>query len=153
MGGSDWDDPGPCSHCAADDVKVVKTVDRVHFHCEQCRTHQPVEIEPLKADDLNPYAWGSIVCKRCHFVIATMSAETPGRLVFVPKEEASEATSLLRDLFEDARLRWPFTIYMSKAWQAAREYLTALNLVYENGYPKESETVPSLDLEAETDDS
>jgi len=129
MGGSDWDDPGPCSHCAADDVKVVKTVDRVHFHCEQCRTHQPVEIEPLKADDLNPYAWGSIVCKRCHFVIATMSAETPGRLVFVSQaadRDLGRIRQTLKNLVSISLSSTRLAVSVGMVQSAARELLALM---------------------------
>jgi hypothetical protein len=65
---------------------------KFEVHCEQCRTHRPVEIEPITANDMTPVAWGDIVCKRCHFVIATMSAEEPGRLMFVAEADAAAVT-------------------------------------------------------------
>lgn len=46
----------------------------VRFYCDACEKSQLVEIEPLTTDDLNPdKAWGDIVCKVCHLVIATIS--------------------------------------------------------------------------------
>ncbi len=50
----------------------------------------PIEIEPLKTDDLNKGKppWGDIVCDECHFVIATISANEPGIYQFSRLEEA-----------------------------------------------------------------
>jgi hypothetical protein len=52
----------------------------VKFYCEVCDCHQPVEIEPLITDDLNKGKppWGDIICTKCFFVIATVSASEPG---------------------------------------------------------------------------
>jgi len=61
------------------------------IYCELCEAHQSVEITPIEADDLNPGPWGEIVCQTCHLVIATMSAEEPGRLMFVAEADAAEA--------------------------------------------------------------
>jgi hypothetical protein len=57
----------------------------IYFYCEVCGDHQEVDIEPLKKDDLNPCPWGDIVCKACHFVIATVSADVEGKVVFLPE--------------------------------------------------------------------
>ena len=60
------------------------------FYCPTCPGHQPVIIEPLKFDDLNDDAWGDIVCKRCHVVIATMSSNREGILGFVSEFDIRE---------------------------------------------------------------
>lgn len=60
------------------------------FYCEGCGEHQPVVIEPLKFDDLNDDAWGDIVCKVCHVVIATMSANREGTLGFASEFDIRE---------------------------------------------------------------
>lgn len=55
---------------AADNQPVVR------FYCSCCGEHQPVDIEPLTVDELNRHtAWGDILCRKCHFVIATMSVD------------------------------------------------------------------------------
>lgn len=61
----------------------------IKFYCECCGEHQPVTIEDLQTDDLNPgIAWGDIVCQICHFVIATISTEpeNAGKYEFVKCE-------------------------------------------------------------------
>ena len=60
------------------------------FYCKGCSEHQPVIIEPLKFDDLNDNAWGDIVCKECHVVIATMSSNREGILGFVSEFDIRE---------------------------------------------------------------
>ena len=57
--------------------------DTIKFYCESCMQHQPVEIEELKTDGLNDVPWGDIVCELCHFVIATISADKPGKVEFL----------------------------------------------------------------------
>lgn len=52
----------------------------IRFYCNCCGDHQEVEIEPLTKDNLNPDPWGDIICKVCHFVIATVSADSVGEL-------------------------------------------------------------------------
>ena len=54
------------------------------FFCEYCGNIQEVEIEPLSTDKLNkPKIWADILCKECHFVIATIEAEEPGIYNFI----------------------------------------------------------------------
>jgi len=62
----------------------------VKFYCEYCETHQPVEIEPIRCDDLNPVPWGDIVCSVCHFVIATMTADESGIYDIVKQDDLSK---------------------------------------------------------------
>lgn len=51
----------------------------VRFYCDACDEHREVIIERLQKDDLNgDMIWGDIVCKECHLVIATISADAPG---------------------------------------------------------------------------
>ena len=57
------------------------------FYCPTCPNHQSVIIEPLKFDNLNDVAWGDIVCKGCHVVIATMSSSKEGVLGFVSERQ------------------------------------------------------------------
>lgn len=61
----------------------------LRFYCVLCEISQPVEIEPLEADHLNATPQGDIICDVCHLVIATMSADERGRLVFVNEEQAA----------------------------------------------------------------
>lgn len=68
----------------------------IKFHCEQCEDGQPVEIEPFVTDELNPdVAWGDIVCKVCHFVIASVSVDLDeqGQYEFVKKKNLIENIS------------------------------------------------------------
>jgi hypothetical protein len=46
----------------------------------------PIERIIIKKDDLNDKPWGDVICKRCRFVIATVSADEEGELIFKPKE-------------------------------------------------------------------
>jgi len=50
----------------------------IRLYCEQCKEFQPVEIEPVQGDNLNPMPWGDIICADCHFVIATLVADELG---------------------------------------------------------------------------
>ena len=72
----------------------------VKLYCEQCEGFQPVEIEPLRRDDLNPMPWGDIVCSVCHLVIATMTADEPGTygIVRVPSARDVGAPGLVLPL-------------------------------------------------------
>ena len=54
----------------------------IKFYCEQCKKCVPVEIGKLVADNLNKAPWTDVVCKDCRFVIATISSEKEGELVF-----------------------------------------------------------------------
>jgi hypothetical protein len=57
---------------------------KIRFYCEFCEEHRPIEIEPLRKDDLNGnVAWGDILCKECHFVIATVTSEVEGVLKLI----------------------------------------------------------------------
>ena len=62
----------------------------LRFYCEQCGLALPVEIVQLKADDLNAYPWAEIACLSCYFVIATITTDEPGHLVFVTEEQAQK---------------------------------------------------------------
>jgi uncharacterized protein YlaI len=52
------------------------------FYCEVCGELKPVEIKKIEKDDLNEKPWGDILCSDCHFVIATVSADKEGYLIF-----------------------------------------------------------------------
>ena len=39
--------------------------------CECCQAHSLFIKEDPHSDDLNPWPWYDIVCKECHFVIAS----------------------------------------------------------------------------------
>lgn len=68
----------------------------IYFYCEQCEDGQPVEIEPLVTDELNPdIAWGDIVCEVCHFVIANVSTDLDkqGKYDFVMVKTLKELES------------------------------------------------------------
>ena len=76
----------------------------LQFNCTRCSHHQPVEIEPIESDDWTPFAWGNIKCGVCGFIIATMSAEVRGRLVFVTEEQAAGIIAIAPILDAAARL-------------------------------------------------
>jgi hypothetical protein len=75
------------------------------FYCSSCGDHQPVEIEPLRKDDLNgDVAWGDIICRKCRFIIATVTSETEGILKFLSEDERGFADiALLRAEINDLR--------------------------------------------------
>ena len=72
----------------------------IKFYCEHCEKFQPVEIEPVQRDNLNPVPWGDILCSVCHLVIATMAADEPGTygIVRVPSARDVGAPSLVLPL-------------------------------------------------------
>jgi len=84
----------------------------IRFYCEVCGDHQEVDIEPLKKDDLNPDPWGDIVCAVCHFVIATVSADSEGEFFFAPKPTMIEELSSSRVL----ELRWLIIDTVAGPW-------------------------------------
>ncbi len=68
----------------------------IKFYCEECCDNQPVEIEPLVTDELNPdVAWGDIVCEICHLVIASVSTDLDkqGQYEFVRIEDDNTNSS------------------------------------------------------------
>ncbi len=51
----------------------------VKFYCDCCEEYFPVFIDPLISDKASKgVPWGDIICTKCHLVIATISADTPG---------------------------------------------------------------------------
>ena len=64
-------------------VKRSRNKTMIKFHCNVCNQHQPVILEPLRKDELNPKPWGDVVCAECYLVIATYSAENEGVLQYI----------------------------------------------------------------------
>ena len=58
----------------------------IKVFCEFCNKSQPVHPIRLIKDERNKKPWGDIVCKKCNFVIATISAHVEGEVVFRAKE-------------------------------------------------------------------
>ena len=55
----------------------------IKFYCQCCDKHQEVYPVELKTDNLNKgVAWDDVVCKECNFVIATISSDESGKLLF-----------------------------------------------------------------------
>lgn len=82
----------------------------IKFHCECCGKHQPVEIEVLSTDNLNPnLAWGDVVCQECSFVIATISTDTDkqGKYEFV-------MTKTLEEVDKEFKEANPHVVYREK---------------------------------------
>jgi len=50
-------------------------------YCELCKSPQPIYPIKLRKDSLNKKPWGDIVCKKCNFAIATISADVEGDVV------------------------------------------------------------------------
>ena len=51
-------------------------------YCPGCGEFQQYTEEAMHTDERNPYAWGDLLCAKCHLVIATFSEW--------PDEEAPE---------------------------------------------------------------
>lgn len=64
--------------------------DEVRVYCERCDEPRPIQEIDLQRDALNPKPWGDIVCPVCHFVIATLSADRPGRYRLVRLETTND---------------------------------------------------------------
>jgi hypothetical protein len=62
------------------DAPVSKTAS---IFCETCCCHQPMIIDPMRKDDLNPHIWGDLVCYWCKTVIASISVKEEGIYDFV----------------------------------------------------------------------
>jgi hypothetical protein len=55
------------------------------FFCQCCGDFRPVEPIKLERDIVIPEngIWSDVVCKDCHFVITTVSADIEGELLLV----------------------------------------------------------------------
>jgi hypothetical protein len=63
----------------------------VRIWCEVCQEFVQLEIERLQTDALNSdQVWGDVVCPACHLVIATLTADAPGRYEVKRIDEESE---------------------------------------------------------------
>lgn len=58
----------------------------VRVYCESCKETVPAHIEPIEQDSLNEHPWGDIVCTKCALVLATLSADCEGKIVFVKEK-------------------------------------------------------------------
>lgn len=84
----------------------------IRFYCPTCGDHQEVDIEPLERKGPNPDPWGDIVCKVCHFVIATVSADVEGEFCFAPRPTIIEELSSNRVV----DLRWLIVDTLAGPW-------------------------------------
>ena len=67
----------------------------IRFYCTACQKSQSVIIERLETDVLNgSKIWGDIICKECHFVIATVEADEPGQYDFIKIENLPDEWEL-----------------------------------------------------------
>ena len=57
----------------------------IRIYCDSCQKNVEFFIEPLSTDNCNEGIWGDIVCKECHLVIATLTADEPGIYDIVKK--------------------------------------------------------------------
>jgi len=72
-------------------ITIEAPVD-VRFYCEGCGESRAVIIEDLQSDDLNgDRVWGDIICRECRLVIATVSADSPGRYRFMKMDASGSA--------------------------------------------------------------
>lgn len=91
----------------------------IRFYCQVCGDHQEVDIEPLERKGPNPDPWGDVVCKACHFVIATASADSEGTLEFRPAEAVRKlATDIVRDIWISNQRKKPKTPGLNGAMSA-----------------------------------
>ena len=59
-------------------------MNEIKIYCDACGGKpQSFFVEPLKKDELNKTPWGDIVCDKCGFVIATLSADVEGDVALV----------------------------------------------------------------------
>ena len=61
---------------------------KVKFYCETCSGYEPIIYRPaifesLQKDSEGKVIPGDILCKECHFVIASFSADEPGEYEIV----------------------------------------------------------------------
>jgi len=63
------------------------------IYCEHCGNHQMFIAKDLIKDKLNKNPWGDIICKKCHFVIATLSSNKECKINFVQQPLSAEANA------------------------------------------------------------
>lgn len=59
----------------------------LRIYCENCDEATVAKIEPISKDRLNENPYGDIVCSECHLVLATLSADIEGEVVFVAEPD------------------------------------------------------------------
>ncbi len=62
----------------------------IKFFCRYCETEQPVQIQPMNKDSLNPESWGDILCSKCMFILATVTVDEAGIYDFVKVAEVNK---------------------------------------------------------------